>query len=70
MIPDYRPGAEWALQAARVRLPAVNNPAALEPRWSDRLDLRKLALWAVLLGAVVVLALMAGRLLGQIDKRG
>ena len=70
LIPDYRPGAEWALQAARVRLPAVNNPAALEPRWSDRLDLRKLALWAVLLGAVVALALMAWRLLGQIDKRG
>ncbi len=70
LIPDYRAGAEWALQVARAGTPVVNNPAALEPRWSDRLDLRKLALWALLSGAVLVLALMAWRLARQINKRG
>lgn len=52
----------------------LNNPAALEPRLSDDLDLRKLGSWAVLLGAVLVLvlvlALMAWRLVGQINKHG
>ena len=48
----------------------LNNPAALEPRLSDDLDLRKLALWALLSGAVLVLALMAWRLARQINKRG
>jgi len=70
LMPDYRPGAEWALPAAQPGTPVLNNPAALESRWTDRLDLRQLGLWAVLLGAVVVLALMAWRLIGQINKRG
>ncbi len=70
LMPDYRPGAEWALPSARGGTSVLNNPAALEPRWSDHLDLRKLGLWAVLLGAVLVLALMAWRLVGQINKRG
>ena len=70
LIPDYRPGAEWALQAAQVGTQVSSNPAALESRLRDRLDLRQLGLWAVLLGAVAVLALMAWRLVGQINKRG
>ena len=74
LMPDYRPGAEWALPAARGGTPVLNNAAALEPRLSDDLDLRKLGSWAVLLGAVLVLvlvlALMAWRLVGQINKHG
>jgi len=70
LMPDYRPGAQWALQAAQAGTQVSSNPAALESRLRDRLDLRQPGLWAVLQGAVVVLALMAWRLVGQINKRG
>ena len=70
LIPDYRPGVEWSLPAARAGAAVTHNPAAVESGFADRFEPRKLGLWAVLLGAVLVLALMAWRLAGRINKGG
>ena len=70
LIPGYRPEVEWSLPAARAGAAVMHNPAAVESGFADRVEPRKLGLWAVLLGAVLVLALMAWRLAGRINKGG
>ena len=70
LMPDYRPGVEWSLPTARAGVAVTHNPAAVESGFADRVEPRKLVLWAMLLGAVLVLALMAWRLAGRINKGG
>ena len=70
LMPDYRPGVEWSLPAVRAGAAVTHNPAAVESGFTDRVEPRKLVLWAMLLGAVLVLALMAWRLAGRINKGG
>ena len=62
--------AQASLPAARAGAAVTHNPAAVESGFADRVEPRKLGLWAMLLGAVLILALMAWRLAGRINKGG
>lgn len=63
MVPGYEPHAEMTLPEAAIGA-VTRVPSALDgwPEWVQDVSPRKLALWLVLIGAVLLLALMAWRL--------
>jgi uncharacterized protein DUF3999 len=63
VMPGYEPHAEMKLPAATVgTVTRVTGAAGAWPAWLEDVPPRKLALWALLVGAVVVLGVMAWRL--------
>ena len=70
LMPGYQTGTEFSLPAAQTGAQVTANPAALQSTIADRFNLRNLALWAVLITAVLALALMEWRLARQMNKGG
>jgi hypothetical protein len=69
LIPDYKSYAEWKVPEARVGDVKANGPP--EPAWRAAIgdtNPRKVALWSILVVAVLVLAGMAWRLSKQIPR--
>ena len=63
VMPGYEPHAEMKLPAATVgTVTRATGTAGAWPAWLEDVPPRKLALWALLVGAVVVLGVMAWRL--------
>ena len=67
LLPNYQEGDEWKLLEAKAGKAAALNSEAVERSILTDIDQKKVALWAVLLVAVLVLGFMAWRLL---RKRG
>ena len=63
LLPGYREGDEWRLPEATVGAITTINPEAVRSTLATELDLKKLALWSVLLMAVLLLAFFAFRLM-------
>lgn len=63
LLPGYREGDEWRLPEGGAGAVTTINPQAVRSTLATELDLKKLALWSVLLLAVLILAFFAFRLL-------
>ena len=63
LLPGYREGDEWRLPEASAGAVTTLNPEAVRSTLATELDLKKLALWSVLLLAVLLLAFFAFRLM-------
>lgn len=63
LLPGYREGDEWRLPEASAGAVTTINPEAVRSTLATELDLKKLALWSVLLLAVLLLAFFAFRLM-------
>lgn len=63
LLPGYREGDEWKLPEASTGKVVAVNPGAVDKTLASEFDLKKSALWAMLVAAVLVLGAMAWRLL-------
>lgn len=63
LLPDYKPGAEWALPEASAGASVTVNPGATDRTLATEFDTRRATLWGLLVVAVAVLGGLAWRLL-------
>ena len=63
LLPGYREGDEWKLPEAAIGKVVAVNPGAVDKTLASEFDLKKSALWAMLVVAVLILGAMAWRLL-------
>lgn len=68
LIPDYRPGAEYALPLATLGTPQREPASTPPPAWTDPATRQRWLLWTVLGVSVVGLAGLAWRLKGELDR--
>jgi hypothetical protein len=70
LIPDYKPEAETALPQATVGAVTVDARLSAVPRQWFGVDARTAVLWAVLIGAVLILSLLAWSLARKASAAG
>ena len=65
MLPNYKRLAELELPVAKVAEPTAAPPPGRWETWWRETNARRLTLWAILIGGVAVLGVMAWRLMGS-----